>query len=155
MNIKSLLLAFLLLPLAAGAADDAKPAAPARKPDASLAPVVEVPGLPRVLIIGDSISMGYTLPVRELLQGVANVQRIPQNGGDTGAGLANLDRWLQTGSPSGQPAKWDVIHFNWGLHDLKHWKDGKMDMAGPQVATVEVYEQHLRELVARLQKTGA
>jgi acyl-CoA thioesterase-1 len=156
MNTHSLRLALcaLFLPLALCAADaPAKPAA--RKPDASLAPVTEMPGLPRVLIIGDSISMGYTLPVRELLQGVANVQRIPQNGGDTGAGLENLDRWLETGSPSGQPAKWDVIHFNWGLHDLKHWKDGKMDIAGPQVSTVEVYEKHLRELVARLQKTGA
>ena len=154
--LTSALLLSALLPLVASAADEAKPAAaPARKPDPSLAPVVEVPGLPRVLLIGDSISMGYTLPVRELLQGVANVQRIPTNGSDTSSGLAHLDQWLQTGSPSGQPAKWDVIHFNWGLHDLKHWKDGKMDMSGPQVATVDVYEQHLRELVGRLQKTGA
>ena len=42
-----------------------------------------MPGLPRVLLIGDSISIGYTLPVRELLQGKANVHRIPANGGPT------------------------------------------------------------------------
>ena len=31
--------------------------------------IQDVPGLPRVLLIGDSISIGYTLPVRGLLQG--------------------------------------------------------------------------------------
>ena len=30
-------------------------------------PIVEVEGLPNVLIIGDSISIGYTLPTRALL----------------------------------------------------------------------------------------
>src|SRR5690349_10757201 len=76
-----------------------------------LAPIEDRPGLPRVLIIGDSISVGYTLPVRELLKDKANVHRIPVNGGPTIRGLANLDTWLGTG-------KWDVIHFNWGLHDV-------------------------------------
>jgi len=55
--------------------------------------------------------MGYTLRVREFLKGVANVHRIPENGGSTRDGLQKLDRWLGTG-------KWDLIHFNWGLHDL-------------------------------------
>ena len=27
--------------------------------------------------------------------------------------MANLDKWLGDGN-------WDVIHFNWGLHDLKY-----------------------------------
>ncbi len=40
-------------------------------------PIKDVPGLPRVLLIGDSISIGYTLQVRELLKGKANVHRIP------------------------------------------------------------------------------
>ncbi|MGC6435430.1 MAG: hypothetical protein ACON5I_03645, partial [Verrucomicrobiales bacterium] len=35
----------------------------------ALAPINEDPNLPRVLIIGDSISIGYTLPVREILKG--------------------------------------------------------------------------------------
>jgi acyl-CoA thioesterase-1 len=38
-----------------------------RKPNPALAKIEDVPGLPRVLIIGDSISIGYTLDVRELL----------------------------------------------------------------------------------------
>lgn len=125
------------------------PAAPKpRKADPSLAPITDEPGLPRVLLIGDSISMGYTLPVRALLQGQANVHRIPTNGGSTKDGVANIDSWLGSG-------KWDVIHFNWGLHDLKHMKDGKLNLAGPQVSTLEEYEANLRVLVKRMQATGA
>jgi acyl-CoA thioesterase-1 len=123
-----------------------------KKKDPALAPVEDVAGLPRVLIIGDSISIGYTLPTRALLQGVANVHRIAVNGSSTDVGLKNLDAWLAT---DGADKKWDVIHFNWGLHDLKHWKDGKMDPAGPQVNELPAYEKNLREIVARLKKTGA
>ncbi|MEQ1850121.1 MAG: SGNH/GDSL hydrolase family protein [Chthoniobacteraceae bacterium] len=122
-----------------------KPAA--RKPDPAMAPITDEAGLPRVLLIGDSISIGYTLPTRELLKGKANVHRIPANGGSTKDGLARIDAWLGTG-------KWDLIHFNWGLHDLKHWKDKKLDMTGPQVSTLEDYEKNLRELVKRLKSTG-
>lgn len=110
----------------------------------SLAPVQDVAGLPRVLLIGDSISMGYTLPVRQRLQGVANVHRIPQNGGPTKNGVANIERWLGAGT-----GQWAVIHFNWGIHDLKYMPDGKR-----QVEPTE-YEANLRKLLARLKQTGA
>jgi len=137
-----------LLPLTVPAA---KAPARARTPSPSLKPVEDVAGLPRVLLIGDSISMGYTVPVRELLKGVANVHRIPTNGGATTNGLANFNAWLGTGH-------WDVIHFNWGLHDLKYL-DEKNKLVTPdqgkQVAPLPVYEKNLRELVARLKKTGA
>lgn len=123
-----------------------------RKKDPSLAPVEDVAGLPRVLIIGDSISIGYTIPTRKALAGVANVHRIPVNGSSTDVGLAKLDEWLAT---DGAGKKWDVIHFNWGLHDLKHWKDGKLDLTGPQVNPVAQYEKNLRAIVAGLKKTGA
>lgn len=130
------------------APDAAKPKPPAsakpkpRQPDPSLVPVKDTPGLPRVLLIGDSISMGYTLPVRELLDGKANVHRIPLNGGPTSRGVAAMDRWLGDGP-------WDVIHFNWGLHDIKCDPDGKHQVP------IEDYEKNLRALVARLKTTGA
>ena len=123
-----------------------------RKKDPAMAPIEDAAGLPRVLLIGDSISIGYTIPTREFLKGVANVHRIPVNGSSTDVGLKNLDAWLATG---GADKKWDVIHFNWGLHDLKHWKDGKLDLAGPQLVPVDQYEKNLREIVTRLKKTGA
>ena len=126
-------------------ADVDKPRPPA---DPTLAATKDQPGLPRVLLIGDSISMGYTLQVRALLKGKANLHRIPTNGGSTLDGLAGIEKWLGKG-------KWDVIHFNWGLHDLKHLKAGKLDLSGPQVATLEAYETNLRALVKRMQATGA
>lgn len=42
-------------------------------------PVADDPDLPRVLLIGDSISIGYTKPTRQLLAGKANVHRVPSN----------------------------------------------------------------------------
>jgi len=108
----------------------------------AFAPVTDQPGLPRVLLIGDSISIGYTVNVRTELAGKANVHRIPENGADTANGLKNIDAWLGN-------TKWDVIHFNWGLHDLKVTPDG-----GRQVP-IEAYERNLAALVTRLKTTGA
>lgn len=108
----------------------------------SLVPVKDVEGLPRVLLIGDSISMGYTIPTREALAGKANVHRPPTNCGSTRSGMQNLDKWL-----GGQ--KWDVIHFNWGMHDLKYLGSGRQNVP------VDVYEQNLQKLVSRMQQTGA
>ena len=134
-----------LEPPAAGKPATTKPTDPA------FVEVADVPGLPRVLIIGDSISMGYTLPVREKLKGKANVHRALGNCGDTARGLAQLDRWLGKGH-------WDVIHFNFGLHDLKYL-DAKGNYVPPdqgkQVAPPEVYRQRLREVTQRLKATGA
>jgi acyl-CoA thioesterase-1 len=110
--------------------------------NSALDPIQDTPGLPRVLLIGDSISIGYTVPVRELLKGKANVHRIPTNGGPTKNGMANIDKWLGSG-------KWDVIHFNWGIHDLKYMPDEKR-----QVEPAD-YEMNLRTLVAKMKATGA
>jgi hypothetical protein len=107
----------------------------------ALAPVEDKAGLPRVLLIGDSISIGYTLPVRKRLEGVANLHRIPANGGPT-KNLSRYDSWLGTG-------KWDLIHFNHGIHDLRHMTDGKR-----QVEPAD-YEANLRTIVAKLKATGA
>ncbi len=113
-----------------------------RPPHPSMVPIEEVEGLPRVLLIGDSISMGYTVPVRERLKGKANVLRVPLNGGPTTRGLVHIDKWLGD-------QHWDLIHFNWGIHDLRHMEDGKCQVEA------DAYEANLRKLVARLKKTGA
>jgi acyl-CoA thioesterase-1 len=115
------------------------------------APIVDKPGLPRVLIWGDSISIGYTLEVRKALEGVANVHRPPTNCGPSDRGTAEMDQWLGDG-------KWDVIHFNHGLHDLKYVdadrKNISPDKGKPQIPLPD-YEKNLETIVARLKKTGA
>ena len=110
--------------------------------DAALAPVADVAGLPRVLIIGDSISIGYTLPVRELLSGKATVHRIPGNASSTANGLKRLKEWLGSN-------KWDVIYFNFGLHDAK------LPPEGVGHSSLTQYDKNLRELVSELKATGA
>lgn len=137
--------------------DDAKPKKkprPARKPNPAMAQIRDVPGLPRVLLIGDSISIGYTVPVREMLKGKANVHRPLTNCGPTSKGIAEIDKWLGDG-------QWDVIHFNWGLHDLKYLGPKGQNLADPkapdsrQQVPIDDYEANLRRLVARLKKTKA
>jgi lysophospholipase L1-like esterase len=121
------------------------------KVDPGLLPIQDVPGLPRILLIGDSISMGYTPPVRELLKGQANVHHPPVNCESTVRGLQGLADWLGSG-------KWDVIHFNFGLHDLKYVDEaGRMvpPAKGTRVSTAASYETNLRSLVANLKSTGA
>jgi acyl-CoA thioesterase-1 len=110
--------------------------------NSAVRPIKDVPGLPRVLLIGDSVSIGYTLPVRALLKDKANVHRIPVNGGATEVGLANMKAWLGDG-------KWDVIHFNFGLHDAKYASETTLR------ATREQYAANLRTLVAQMKATGA
>ena len=111
-------------------------------PNPVLAPITDTAGLPRVLVIGDSISMGYTLPVRRALNGQANVHRIGENGGPTIRALTNIETWLVDG-------RWDVIHFNFGLHDLRYMDTGKQ-----QVSPAD-YERNLKTIVSRLKQTGA
>ena len=111
-------------------------------------------GLPKVLILGDSISIGYFPAVKASLQGVASVSRPNTNCGDTPRGLRWIDNWLGD-------TKWDVIHFNWGLWDLcyrnpESKNQGNRDKVNGKLSvTPEDYEKNLNTLVDRLQKTGA
>jgi len=96
--------------------------------------VKDDPKLPRILLIGDSVSRGYTQPARKALEGKANVHRAPANCGPTASGLKNLEVWLGGG-------KWDVIHFNFGIHD--------------RATPAADYVKRLEAIVVRLEKTGA
>ncbi len=115
--------------------------------------------LPNVLLIGDSISIGYTLETRALMKGKANIYRPilqgkdePWNCGHTGSIKVSLDRMLAG-------PKWDVIHFNTGLHDLKriNRKPGGRhdDPTIPTVFSLTQYRENLEEIVAILKKTEA
>ncbi len=158
MNTKltALLISFLLagaLSAQDNPGNKAKKAKKKRVP-AAMKPVKDTPGLPRVLLIGDSISIGYTVGVRELLLGKANVHRPLTNCGPTTKGVKELDKWL-----GDKP--WDVIHFNFGLHDLKYLGPKGQNLADPkgegshQQVPLADYEKHLKTMVARLEKTGA
>ena len=96
--------------------------------------VQDDPALPRVLLIGDSVSRAYTQTVRRVLTGKANVHRAPANCGPTSTGLRKLDIWLGDG-------RWDVIHFNFGIHDRN--------------TPLPDYTKRLEQLINRMKQTGA
>ncbi len=108
----------------------------------------------QVLIIGDSIAIGYTPFVKQALGANAVVERVKGNAQHTGTGLKKIHEWLGD-------KKRDVIHFNWGLWDLcyrnpESINKGKRDKVNGTITySPEDYENNLRELVSVLKKTGA
>jgi lysophospholipase L1-like esterase len=94
--------------------------------------------MPRVVLIGDSIRIGYAPLVAKQLDGKAIVVSEKANGEDSGNVLRNLDEWVIKEKP-------DVVHINAGLHDLK-LKDGSY-----QVPLAE-YEKNLKTILARIRK---
>lgn len=112
------------------------------------------PVKPKVLILGDSISMGYTPIVTKLLADRADVSRPKANCGETRMGLKGIDAWLGN-------EKWNVVHFNWGLWDLCYrnpqskTQGGRDKVNGTQAVPIAEYEANLDKLVLRLKETGA
>lgn len=121
---------------------------------------------PRVLILGDSISIGYTPYVQKLMEGEAVVLRPmgkadpktgkarAENCSGTTKGVESIERWLKIDG-----GNWDIIHINFGLHDLKR-EDPKTHQASndpndPPQADLETYEKQLREIIGKARQTGA
>ena len=114
--------------------------------------------LPNVLIIGDSISIGYTPFVKESLKYKANVLRpvqddgSPENCSGTTKGVENIDRWIGD-------TKWEVIHFNFGLHDIKHVDpvtgEGSNNPKHPLQADLKQYKKNLEFINEKLKATSA
>ncbi len=104
-------------------------------------PIADVPGLPRILLLGDSISIGYTLPVRRALKGMANVHRPAANCTSSRNGVQHLERWLGAG-------RWQIVHVNFGLHDCV--RDN-----GVLAVPTEEYRENLVTIFSRLRDAGA
>lgn len=97
--------------------------------------------LPTIVLVGDSIRMGYDNMVAEMLKGKANVVFAEtKNGGPSDRVLENLDEWVIDQKPA-------VVHFNCGLHDLKLSRSAKTYQV-----PIDAYEKNLRQIVDRIQK---
>jgi acyl-CoA thioesterase-1 len=145
-TVRALVLFSLLLTACSGAPEPvADPVSPAP------APVAEKP---HVLILGDSISIGYTPVVKELLEGEMVVVRPDENCAGTTKGVQKIDEWLALDG-----GDWDLIWFNFGLHDIKRVNAdtgrNSNDPSEPRQAEPDVYERQLREIVQKLAATGA
>ena len=105
---------------------------------------------PRVLLMGDSIRLGYAPLVAKKLDGVAEVFSFPENGGDTTVTLKQLESWVRDRKPPFETppdakARPLIVHFNCGLHDLKFGKKSQTH----QVPLPD-YEKNLAAIVTRL-----
>ena len=96
---------------------------------------------PTVVLVGDSIRMGYAPLVTETLRGVVDVVAASENGGDSARVLAHLDEWVLAHRPA-------LVHLNCGLHDLKRLKTSEHQVP------LEQYVQNLREIVRRIGEAG-
>ena len=124
-----------------------------------------IQNLPNVLILGDSISIGYTPFVKEMLAGKANVYRPtlengqPENCEGTTKGVRNMERWLTNSGSGSSFHQWDIIHFNFGLHDLKHVDpvtgENSKNRKDPLQADLKQYKKNLKTLVEMLKSSGA
>ena len=94
---------------------------------------------PLVVLIGDSIRMGYQDHVASQLAGRAEVWVPKENGGDSRNVLAHLDQWVLSRRP-------DLVHVNCGLHDLK-----RAFGAESEVPLAE-YEGNVRQILQKLQR---
>ena len=113
------------------------------------------PKQPTILIIGDSISIGYTPFVKDHFQGKAIVKHNAGNAQHTGTGLEKINEWLGD-------EEWDIVQFNWGLWDLAYRSPGataygNRDKANGTVTfSVDEYAKNLDSLVTYIQsKTDA
>ncbi len=108
--------------------------------------------LPKVLILGDSISIGYTPYVAEILANEAQITRPNENCQGTTNGILKVDQWLGD-------THWDIIHFNFGLHDLKHvdpvTHKNSNKPEDPQQADIKTYRKNMEVITKKLKRTGA
>tara|TARA_R110002049_G_scaffold285698_4_gene466942 strand:+ start:55531 stop:59199 length:3669 start_codon:yes stop_codon:yes gene_type:complete len=94
--------------------------------------------LPTVVLLGDSIRMGYQEKVATDLQGQASVWTPQENGRDTVHTLSRLEEWLGERDAS-------IVHINVGLHDmLIGTKTGKPKH------DIDQYAANLRKIFAKM-----
>ena len=91
-----------------------------------------------VILIGDSIRIGYQETVRRELTGLAEIWSPEDNGRDSRNVLAHLDDWAIMRAPA-------LVHLNCGLHDLKM----EFGATTHQVPLCE-YAANLRLILTRL-----
>ena len=102
--------------------------------------------LPNCIVLGDSVSIGYTPDVISMLSKTCAVQHTPWDVSDGGAGSTDfalncLDVFLATAHE--QAVHWDVIFFNFGLHNLNN-----------DSAAEALYSTQLMNITQRLQVAG-
>ena len=113
-----------------------------RQPTNCGQPTAANTSLPQLLVVGDSISIGYAPQLFAALDGVFEGQHIPINAGNAAKGAACASSWVGSNSSnateSPHPQQWDLVTFNFGLHSLDY-------PATAETETLSNYTAHVRE----------
>lgn len=109
--------------------------------DAASLPTAKVSSLPEILLIGDSIRIGYCGAVAEALRGKAEVKWPAGNCQSSQNILISLARWR------GLVASPKVVQFNCGHWDAACW-DGDDDA----LTTLDEYARNVRKIIHRLRR---
>jgi acyl-CoA thioesterase-1 len=115
------------------------------------------PGLPHILVLGDSISGQYSTFLREKLLHRANV-RVGGTAYETQPDWASVVRREITEREAEIGRPFDLIQFNWGLHALK-WAQGtdysmRFKEGYSRCVPLERYGAELEKLIVELKRTG-
>ncbi len=96
----------------------------------------------KVVLLGDSIRLGYEGVVRDRLAGIADVVTPADNGRCTQYTFIYLSQWL---SLAGDPSSIDVVHWNNG-----HWDIARYAGDGSPLNSPRQYGEMLERIAARL-----
>ena len=134
--------------------DHLDPSSPVLRFSRRRQPAIEDPRLPRVLIIGDSISGHYLERVWLLMEGKANIvgEASPSDRRPGWAGIGpkfyRAD-WAARGDALADylhaSGPWDIVHFNNGIHNFASAKPG----------AEKPYADQLRTIVGTIRASGA
>lgn len=121
-------------------------------------PSIEDPALPRILIIGDSISGHYHERLRRLMEGKANIigeASLPTRPDTKKSYWASVgNRFYRTDTATNgddlknylaQSGPWDIVHFNIGIHMFSKAQPGDE----------KPYAEKLRQVVQTIRESGA
>ncbi len=90
-----------------------------------------------VILLGDSIRLGYRATVAQKLEKVAHVWSPEENCAHSVNILINFRGWLEGRNP-------DVLHLNCGLHDIRTLVDGRSEILVP----LEWYRRNVEAILA-------
>eukprot|EP01052_Picozoa_sp_SAG31_P021627 SAG31_NODE_1681_length_7537_cov_71.109572_6_plen_360_part_00 len=102
---------------------------------------------PQLLVIGDSISLGWSPVLFPLLRSEFESQHVPTNAGPASKGFACARSWVGD-------VQWDVVLFNFGLHSLDRHRlpDGSATLPTGEAETLTNYTREIQAIAALLKK---
>ena len=95
-------------------------------------------GMKTVVLIGDSIRMGYQRFVQEELAPSMKICELEGNGGTSTNVLAHLDAWVLSRTPH-------IVHLNCGLHDIRRAFD-----TGEIAVPISLYQANVKEILRKI-----